>query len=151
MAIPQTIWLMPSRMERTASTKAPVIPSRTPASTPPSGEPMRKVPNAPPKAPLSIMPSRPMLYTPERSESTPPIAAKAMGIVRRRLVRSMSVIDAGSSQSAMLQLLVAEGRLGRAALGKNFAPPGVAEPQRQAGSNENDDETLDGVDDGAVD
>ena len=37
-------------------------------------------PHAPKNAPISIMPSRPMLTTPERSEMTPPSAANVSGV-----------------------------------------------------------------------
>ena len=37
-------------------------------------------PHAPKNAPVSIMPSSPMLTTPERSETTPPSAANVSGV-----------------------------------------------------------------------
>ncbi len=37
--------------------------------------PLQAVPQMPKKAPVSIIPSRPMLTTPERSEKMPPRAA----------------------------------------------------------------------------
>ena len=39
----------------------------------------------PKKAPTSIMPSSPMLTTPERSETTPPSAAKTSGVAKRSI------------------------------------------------------------------
>ena len=36
-------------------------------------------------APISIMPSRPMLTTPERSENMPPIEAKMSGVAKRSI------------------------------------------------------------------
>ena len=40
-------------------------------------------PRAPKKAPISIIPSRPMFTTPLRSENMPPIAAKVSGVAHR--------------------------------------------------------------------
>ena len=39
----------------------------------------------PKKAPTSIIPSRPMLTTPERSETTPPSAANTSGVAKRSI------------------------------------------------------------------
>ena len=39
----------------------------------------------PKKAPISIMPSRPMLMTPLRSDRMPPIAANTSGVAKRSI------------------------------------------------------------------
>ena len=61
MAIPATIWLTPSETASTASTTAISAPADMPVTNPTIGRPVKKVPTAAPKAPASIMPSRPML------------------------------------------------------------------------------------------
>ncbi len=43
-------------------------------------EPVSTAPHRPQNAPISIMPSRPMLMTPLRSENSPPSAAKSSGV-----------------------------------------------------------------------
>ena len=47
---------------------------------PPSQLDVTSAPQAPKNAPVSIMPSRPMLTTPARSDVTPPSAAKMSGV-----------------------------------------------------------------------
>ena len=49
-------------------------------TTPPNQLDVTSAPQAPKNAPVSIMPSRPMFTTPERSEITPPSAAKVSGV-----------------------------------------------------------------------
>ena len=46
-------------------------------------EPVWSAPQMPKKAPISIIPSRPMFTTPLRSEIIPPMAAKASGVAKR--------------------------------------------------------------------
>ncbi len=47
---------------------------------PPSQLEVTSAPHAPKNAPISIMPSSPMFTTPERSDVTPPSAAKVSGV-----------------------------------------------------------------------
>ena len=54
-------------------------------TAPSSHEPVRSAPKMPKKAPVSIMPSRPMLITPLRSDRTPPRAAKVSGVAKRSI------------------------------------------------------------------
>src|ERR1044071_4480204 len=53
---------------------------------------------------MSRMPSRAMLITPERSETTPPIAASAYGIVMRSTCERNASDSKLTSHSAMLAL-----------------------------------------------
>ena len=45
--------------------------------------PLQTEPQTAKNAPMSIIPSRPMFTTPERSEKIPPIAANASGVAKR--------------------------------------------------------------------
>jgi hypothetical protein len=54
-------------------------------ATPPNQEPVLSAPQAPKKAPISIMPSRAMFTTPLRSENIPPSAAKVRGVAQRNV------------------------------------------------------------------
>ena len=47
---------------------------------PPSQLDVTSAPQAPKNAPISIIPSSPMFTTPERSDVTPPSAAKVSGV-----------------------------------------------------------------------
>ena len=62
----------------TACRSAIKIPAATAMATPAAGPPC-KAPNAPQKAPVSIIPSRPMLTTPLRSEYNAPNAQRRTG------------------------------------------------------------------------
>ena len=53
----------------------------------------------PKNAPASIIPSRPMFTTPERSEKIPPIAAKVSGVAARRVAARRLVPKTASSAS----------------------------------------------------
>ncbi len=77
---PVTTWSALSRMANTAR-MAPMTPPPATASRIPShGLPVKCDPSTPQNAPASIMPSSPMLTTPDLSENAPPIAARAMGV-----------------------------------------------------------------------
>src|SRR6185436_10984846 len=82
---------------------------------------------------------------------TPPRAAKAIGTMRRRLVRRTSVMNPGSSHSSILFLPRRDVAFERAALCQDLAPARVAEFDGEARRDEDDDKALDGVDHGAVD
>ena len=53
-----------------------------PITSPPTQLPVLSAPQMPQNAPISIMPSRPMFTTPERSENMPPIAAYVSGVAK---------------------------------------------------------------------
>ena len=53
------------------------MPATIPITRPITHEPVTSAPHRPQKAPISIMPSRPMLITPLRSENSPPSARAA--------------------------------------------------------------------------
>ncbi len=80
----------PDRMARArATSRTGVMPNTMASPAPMTGS--RKTPDAQPtKAAVSIVPSMPMLTTPERSHSTPHRAAKAMGTAARRVIGAMS-------------------------------------------------------------
>ena len=52
---------------------------------PPTHECVRSAPQMAKNAPISIIPSRPMLTTPLRSEKSPPIAANVRGVAERKV------------------------------------------------------------------
>ena len=56
------------------------MPATIPITRPITHEPVTSAPHRPQKAPISIMPSRPMLITPLRSENSPPSAANSSGV-----------------------------------------------------------------------
>ncbi len=55
-------------------------PETMPINSPTNHDPVTSAPQIPQKAPISIMPSRPMLMTPLRSENSPPSAANSSGV-----------------------------------------------------------------------
>ena len=57
-------------------------------SRPTTQLPLQIDPQTAKNAPISIIPSRPMFTTPERSEKMPPIAAKASGVAKRSVERA---------------------------------------------------------------
>ncbi len=56
-----------------------------PTSAPSSHEPVKSAPRMPKNAPISIMPSSPMLITPLRSQTIPPSAPKISGVAKRSM------------------------------------------------------------------
>ena len=80
IAVPVTIWSARSWMEKYAWTRASRPPDTMAISSPPNHDPVTSAPQIPKKAPISIMPSRPMFTTPLRSENMPPMAAKMSGV-----------------------------------------------------------------------
>src|SRR3954468_16593863 len=74
MATPDTIWSTPNVTVAIACTRPPTAPNRTAVTMPahgPYSQPIQPAPNVP----RIIMPSSPMLTTPERSDQSPPTAA----------------------------------------------------------------------------
>jgi len=53
--------------------------------TPVIHDPVASAPQIPQKAPISIIPSRPMFTTPLRSEKIPPIAAYTSGVAKTNI------------------------------------------------------------------
>ena len=78
--MPLTTWSARSWIEKKACTSASAPPATMPTSRPRNHESMRSAPKIPKKAPVSIMPSRPMFMTPLRSETMPPSAPKISGV-----------------------------------------------------------------------
>ena len=77
---PDTIWSARSVIAKHACTSASTPPDSIPITTPSTQEPVTSAPQTPQKAPISIMPSSPMLMTPLRSEKSPPSAANSSGV-----------------------------------------------------------------------
>jgi hypothetical protein len=94
-AKPLTTWSARSAIEKTAWITASTPPAAVPTSTPSTHESSRSAPKIPKKAPISIMPSRPMLMTPLRSDRMPPIAANTSGVAKR----SMAAISADHTKT----------------------------------------------------
>ena len=80
IAVPPTIWSLRNEIEKTACRRPVSPPAASAISTPSSHEPVTSDPQTAKNAPMSIIPSRPMLTTPERSENNPPSAANASGV-----------------------------------------------------------------------
>jgi hypothetical protein len=81
-ATPPTIWSARRWIAKTACTTASRPPEMIPITSPPTQLPVLSAPQIPQNAPISIIPSRPMFTTPERSENMPPIAAKVSGVAK---------------------------------------------------------------------
>ena len=82
-AVPASVWSALKLMHATASNSDDIIPVAAAtnivsitirAGAVPSGS--KTIVNVPPIAPKTIIPSRPMLITPERSENIPPSATR---------------------------------------------------------------------------
>ncbi len=96
MAVPPTTWSARSEIDVTACTRPMTAPDAIPISAPRNHEPVTSAPKMPKKAPISIMPSRPMLITPARSDRMPPSAANASGVAKR----SMAAISADHTNTS---------------------------------------------------
>ena len=83
--VPLTTWSARSWIDTNACTRPISAPAATPARIPRNQEPVRSAPKIPKKAPVSIMPSSPMLMTPLRSDRMPPIAPKMSGVAKRSI------------------------------------------------------------------
>jgi len=98
MATPLTIWFPTNLTTRTAWSRPSRPPTSTAARTPSQGFPVKKLTATPEKAPVSIMPSRPMLTTPALSEKIPPREVSAMGVaIRSDAAKSPMLITSMSS------------------------------------------------------
>src|SRR4051812_3463836 len=82
MATPETIWSTWNRIVATAWMAATTTPA-TMAIRSPVAAPKRSAPQAPNQVPNTIIPSRPMLTTPERSLNSPPRVARNRGVNAR--------------------------------------------------------------------
>src|SRR5262245_18645889 len=81
-ATPPTIWSARRWIAKKAWTSASRPPESIAIPTPQTQLPVLSAPQMPQKAPISIIPSRPMFTTPERSEKMPPSAAKVSGVAK---------------------------------------------------------------------
>src|SRR5215218_9565731 len=81
-AVPPTIWSARRWIAKKAWTSASSPPEAIAIATPQTQLPVLSAPQMPQNAPISIMPSRPMFTTPERSENIPPSAAKVSGVAK---------------------------------------------------------------------
>ncbi len=79
-AVPETIWSARRWIAKIACTRASSAPKKAAPTSPSSHEPSLSAHMMPKNAPVSIMPSRPMLTTPARSEIRPPSAPKVSGV-----------------------------------------------------------------------
>jgi hypothetical protein len=86
-------------MEKNAWMSARTPPASIAPRIPISQEPVHPHTAIPKNAPESIIPSRPMFTTPERSEKMPPIAAKVSGVAARRVAARRLVPKTASSAS----------------------------------------------------
>ena len=80
IAVPETIWSARSVTEKIACSRPITPPAASPMKMPPTQLEVMSAPQAPKNAPVSIIPSRPMLTTPARSDVTPPSAANVSGV-----------------------------------------------------------------------
>ena len=69
-------------MAKNACTRASPPPAAAAIARPQTQLPVLSAPQIPQKAPISIIPSRPMFTTPERSENIPPTAANVSGVAK---------------------------------------------------------------------
>ena len=81
-ATPPTIWSARRWIAKKAWTSASAPPEAIAIRTPQTQLPVLSAPQMPQKAPISIIPSRPMFTTPERSENIPPSAPKVRGVAK---------------------------------------------------------------------
>src|SRR5262245_15977861 len=78
IATPETMWSTPNVTVAMACTRPPRTPPSAPKMTPYQG-PQLNAAYAPNQVPRIIMPSRPILTTPARSDQSPPRPAMAIG------------------------------------------------------------------------
>src|SRR5947207_5390758 len=88
IATPETIWSIRKVTVATAWISATRIPAST-ATASPAAAPKRSAPQAPNQVPKIIIPSMPMLTTPERSLKTPPTVARNSG-TKARMVAAIT-------------------------------------------------------------
>ena len=80
-ATPETMWSTPNTTVATAWITPPTMPPMMPPMMP-AQAPHSTAQNAAPQVPRIIMPSRPMLTTPARSDQRPPRPARPIGTAR---------------------------------------------------------------------
>src|SRR5918996_686061 len=102
-AKPLMIWSAWRWMEKKACMRARTPPAAMAPRIPSSHCPVSATTTIPKTAPASIIPSRPMLMTPERSEKIPPIAANASGVAKRSVAATRPTLktDSSSAESSL--------------------------------------------------
>src|SRR5918996_4083538 len=102
-AKPLMIWSAWRWMEKKACMRARIPPAAMAPRIPSSHWPVSATTTIPKNAPASIIPSRPMLMTPERSEKIPPIAANASGVAKRSVAATRPTLktDSSSAESSL--------------------------------------------------
>ncbi len=80
IAVPETIWSARRWIAKTACTSASMAPKKAAPTSPSSHVPVLSAAQMPKNAPISIIPSSPMLTTPARSEIRPPSAPNVSGV-----------------------------------------------------------------------
>ena len=102
IAVPPTIWSDRRVMEKNAWMSPMTAPDASPMRTPRVQDPVTSAPQIEKNEPMSIIPSSPMLTTPERSEKRPPSAAKRSGVANRIVeAKSAPQITTASSLSTL--------------------------------------------------
>src|SRR5665811_1069017 len=95
MIVPLMIWSTRNVIASQACSSDTAMPARIAASSPTAAAPMTQ----PTKAVVSMIPSRPILTTPERSHRTPQSAANAIGTATATVVCDMKLLFATTSVS----------------------------------------------------
>ena len=85
IAKPEMTWSARKWIDQIAWSSAAAPPERIPTSSPRTHESSLSAAMTAKKAPISIIPSRPMFTTPERSEIMPPSAPKMSGVAKRSM------------------------------------------------------------------
>ena len=85
-AMPETFWSALNVTAATACSSAKAPPARPAIKKPSHALPVKNDVAAPARAPMVIMPSIPILTTPERSEITPPSAPNTSGVAYIRVM-----------------------------------------------------------------
>src|SRR5205807_2063899 len=135
MTVPLTIWSTRKEIERMAWMEAISTPARIAAATPSQRLWLAKATAKPTKAPVSMMPSRAMLVTPDRSHMTPPKAASASGVAVTSVCEPKTVTSLAwiASSNTGDGLALGDGDLGDLA----FAEP--EQPADDGGRGDEDD------------
>lgn len=103
IATPETIWLPRWVMQAKPCSSASMMETQMPAPSPSQAEPVTAAAAPAAKAAPSILPSRPMSKTPERSEYRPARAASSSGVDSRTVLSRMRIIvsNMGASPQAV--------------------------------------------------
>ena len=140
-AMPETTWLPRLVMQAKPWTMARKIENAMPAARPSQAEPVTAAVAAAAKAAPSILPSRPMSTTPERSANRPASAASTSGVASR-------MVESASSRTwrkSCVHQATASAGAGRANRASSVRPEHVLER-----ACEQDHQTLDHHDDVAA-